>query len=211
MNEYPKINSIWKRELKGEIIMGQYSHPIFEYLKNNIWVWTEKVDGTNIRIHWDGKQVTFGGRTDAASIPAFLVNHLRQVFTDEKMKAKFAETEVTLYGEGYGAFIQKGGGLYKIDGQSFVLFDVLVGNFWLERENIVDIAKSLGTEIVPIVFTGTLAEAQDRVSQGVQSAWGNFNMEGFVGKPLVEMLSRNGGRVIVKMKTRDYAPVAVRA
>src|SRR3990167_6378781 len=119
MKEYHKINSIWKREIKGEIIHGQYSHPVFEYLKNNLWVWTEKVDGTNIRIHWDGKQVTFGGRTDASSIPAFLVNRLRQVFTDEKMKAKFQETEVTLYGEGYGAKIQKGGGMYKADGQSF--------------------------------------------------------------------------------------------
>lgn len=26
----------------------------FDYLKDNTWIFTEKVDGTNIRIMWDG-------------------------------------------------------------------------------------------------------------------------------------------------------------
>lgn len=204
MREYHKINSLWKRELKGAIIHGEYSHPIFEYLRNNVWVFTEKVDGTNIRIGWDGKQVSFGGRTDAASIPTLLVNHLKSVFTEEKLRAQFQETEVTLYGEGYGANIQKSGESYKADGQSFVLFDVLIGNYWLERPSLVEIADALGIDIVPVVFTGTLSEAEDKTSTGIKSEWGNFKAEGLVGKPLVEMLSRNGGRVIVKMKTKDY-------
>lgn len=205
MREYHKINSLWKRELKGTIIHGEYSHHIFEYLKNNVWIFTEKVDGTNIRIGWDGKQVSFGGRTDAASIPAFLVNHLKAAFTEEKLRAQFQDTEVTLYGEGYGAKIQKGGGNYKDDGQSFVLFDILIGNYWLERPTLVEIANNLGIEIVPVIFTGTLFEAEDRTRTGIKSEWGNFQAEGLVGKPLVEILSRNGGRVIVKMKTKDYA------
>ena len=53
MKEYHKIQSVFKRDIaNGKIIEGKYSLPEFEYLKDNQWVFTEKVDGTNIRIIW---------------------------------------------------------------------------------------------------------------------------------------------------------------
>ena len=74
MNQYHKIQTIFKRELDGNrrIIEGNYSMPEFEYLKDNQWIFTEKVDGTNIRVMWNGKDVIFGGKTDDAQIPVFL-------------------------------------------------------------------------------------------------------------------------------------------
>ncbi len=208
MIEYHKIQTIWKRDERGVIQVGQFSRPEFEYLANAQWVWTEKVDGTNIRIQWDGKAVRFGGRTDAAMIHNGLVQHLRDTFTDEKMRAKFGESSACLYGEGYGAKIQAGGGNYKADGQAFVLFDVLCGTWWLQRKDIEDVGACLGIGIVPIMMTGTLLEAQDRVIGGMDSSWGKFKAEGLVGKPAIELFDRRGERVIIKMKTKDYARMA---
>ena len=48
--------------------------------------------------------------------------------------------DVTLYGEGYGARIQKGGGKYLAKSCDFVLFDVKIGDWWLRREAVDEIA-----------------------------------------------------------------------
>jgi hypothetical protein len=73
MNQYHKINSLYKRSPDGKkMLFGEYSQPEFEYLADNIWVFTEKVDGTNIRVMWDGTYLRFGGKTDNAQIPAKL-------------------------------------------------------------------------------------------------------------------------------------------
>jgi hypothetical protein len=42
MIEYPKINTIFKRDENGKIIHGSYSLPVLELLKDITWVYTEK-------------------------------------------------------------------------------------------------------------------------------------------------------------------------
>ena len=75
MKEYHKIETLFERDMEGNkrLIEGKFRNPLVEYLKDNRWQFTEKIDGTNIRVHWDGHQVIFGGRTDAASLPSHLV------------------------------------------------------------------------------------------------------------------------------------------
>ncbi|MEA3446494.1 MAG: RNA ligase family protein, partial [Bacteroidota bacterium] len=113
MKEYHKIQTVFLRSPESRyknLMEGEWALPEFEALKDIEWVWTEKIDGTNIRIMWDGKIVRFGGKTDNAQIPVFLLNVLQDTFTAEKMNAVFPDaTNVCLYGEGYGAKIQKGG------------------------------------------------------------------------------------------------------
>lgn len=208
MKEYPKINTVWKRaeEKPCPILVGQYARPEFEYLAHNTWIATEKVDGTNIRVMWDGERVEFGGKTDAAQIYAPLVARLRERFGDpEQFRAKFADCNaVCLYGEGYGAKIQKGGGNYRSD-VDFVLFDVKVGRWWLEREAIEDVACDFGLDVVPVVATGTLPALCERAAARMVSAWGDFYSEGLVMQPAVPLATRRGDRVIAKIKSRDYS------
>ena len=81
--------------------------------------------------------MTFGGKTDNAQIPAPLVARLNERFLPlADMLSEMFENGACLYGEGYGAKIQKGGGNYRPD-QDFVLFDVRVGEWWLERTSVV--------------------------------------------------------------------------
>ena len=68
MREYHKIETLYERDIEGtkQLIEGKFRNPTVEYLRNLHWQWTEKVDGTNVRVFWDGHAVTFGGRTDKA-------------------------------------------------------------------------------------------------------------------------------------------------
>ncbi len=207
--EYPKIQTIFKRDManKGRIIEGCYSSPEIEYLKDNRWMFTEKVDGTNIRVHWERSVgVMFSGRTDRSEIPLFLVQRLEELFPLEKMDAAIT-TEVDqlcLFGEGFGARIQKGGGKYKSDGVDFILFDVLIDDWWLRRDDIEDVADKLNIDVVPIVGMGTLQDGIEIVRRGLTSTWGDFAAEGLVFKPGVELKTRAGNRIISKIKHKDF-------
>lgn len=207
MHEYHKIQTCFKRdEATKRIIDGDWTLPEFEYLKNTEWVWTEKVDGTNIRVMWDGTAVTFGGKTDNAAIPVKLLYALQALFEGTPKRKLFGDTfgtdgQVCLYGEGFGGNIQAGD---KYGDFSFVLFDVRVGSTWLERENVDDIASKLGTASVPVIGKGTLQSAIDNVRAGFDSQWGNFVAEGIVARPAVELMNRKGERIITKIKHRDF-------
>jgi len=50
MKEYHKIETLLDRDEKFKVIQGKWRLPEFEYLQDNQWMFTEKVDGTNIRI-----------------------------------------------------------------------------------------------------------------------------------------------------------------
>lgn len=206
MTEYHKIHTIFKRDMEQggkHLLDGQWSLPEFGYLADNQWTFTEKVDGTNIRVMFDGERVSFGGKTDNASIPAKLVERLRERFPDgQRLKDVFGCANVCLYGEGYGAGIQKGGS-YRSD-QDFVLFDVKVGDWWLQRHDVWDVANKLCLEVVPEVGVGTLHKCIDIVRSGLMSTWGNFQAEGIVARPATELMTRGGQRIITKIKAKDF-------
>jgi hypothetical protein len=207
MKEYHKIQTVFLRDLTTKfktLLEGEFAMPEFKYLANNEWVFTEKVDGTNIRVMFDSTQITFGGKTDSAQIPALLVTRLQEMFLPQigTFKEKFPNG-VCLYGEGYGEKIQKGGGNYK-DYQDFVLFDVKIGDWWLERSAVEEIANALSLDVVPIIGTGTLYDMLEKTRWGFSSTWGDFNAEGIVARPICELKSRNGERIITKLKHRDF-------
>lgn len=202
--EYHKIQTAWLRDPNTNhktLIEGAWAKPEFAYLARNEWVFTEKVDGTNIRIILAAGKVIIGGKTDDAQIPAFLIGRLREI-GDAALVAGL--DNMTLYGEGYGAKIQKGGGNYIPTGSDFVLFDVYSG-MWLERGNVEDIGGTLKLAVVPLIDEGILEEAIGIAREGFNSTWGPFAAEGLVMRPKVELLNRRGERVIAKIKTKDFA------
>lgn len=210
MNEYHKIHTMFKRDMinNGKALLeGQWTCPEFEYLAENQWRLTEKVDGTNIRVMFKDRVVTFGGRTDYASLPAKLVTRLTEHFQPKvELLATIFTGDACLYGEGYGPGIQKAGASYR-DDQDFVLFDVRVGGFWLRRADVEDIAKRLSIDVMPIIGYGTLQHAINLVRSGMQSAWGDFEAEGIVACPMADLRARDGSRIITKIKAKDFKRV----
>lgn len=204
MMEYPKIDSIYKRDERGHFLVGEYAKPEFEYLSCNQWEATEKIDGTNIRVIWNMETITFGGKTDNAQISTSLLRKLQELFPIEKFKTLYPSLSLTLYGEGYGSKIQKSGKKYIEDGCDFILFDILVGDWWLKREGIQDVADELKIKIVPFMGYMTLGNAVAQTQQGFKSTFGDFHGEGLVLRPFVELRDRRGNRIITKVKCKDW-------
>lgn len=209
MIEYHKIEPPFIREDgTKKLIEGKFKNETLEFLKDLKWQFTEKIDGTNISIVWDGHRVEFHGRTERAQIPAHLVNKLNDLFggqvNEEMFEQIFGDTPMILYGEGYGYKIQNGGA-YR-DDVSFILFDVYqpTTDVWLKREAVESIANQLGIEVVPIILEGTIDDAVQFVKTEPQSTIGKAKMEGVVGRPYIELKDRMGKRVITKIKVFDF-------
>ena len=210
MRTYHKIQTVFKRDPDNNfktLLEGEFSIPEFEYLKDNVWEFTEKVDGTNIRtiINGDIRIIDIRGKTDKAQIPEFLLEKLEFMFFPlmDKFKELFQDTPVCLYGEGYGAKIQGGGGNYRKD-NGFALFDIKIGHYWLKREAVNGIAEELNLDIAPVIGEGTLYDLIKIVRTGFNSRWGDFPAEGIVARPKIELLARSGERIITKLKHADF-------
>lgn len=212
MLTYHKIQSIYKRDPATNFktfLDGEWSVPEFGLLRDLEWVFTEKIDGTNIRIGWDGEGTTYGGRSDNAQIPALLFEHLLSIgarITDG------LTGPATLVGEGYGGKIQKGSG-YQEE-QRFILFDVFIEptpdhplGIWLDRSAVESIADALDIPVVPIVHVGALLDGVHLCRDKPRSYCAqdeSMVMEGVVARPAFELRDRFGHRIITKIKCRDF-------
>lgn len=218
MQTYHKIQSIFYRDPDNNyksFIEGRFSDPAFDILQNVPWEFTEKVDGTNIRIGWDGNGVRFGGRSDRAQLPGQLFIYLQDHFTDARLSSVFQGAgSITLIGEGFGGKIQKMSKVYG-DEQRFILFDVFVEpcedhplGIWLERSNVQDIAGSLDIPYAPVIFTNTLMNGYRKLKErpGYLSMVSETGqpLEGFVARPQTELRNRFGSRIIAKIKGKDF-------
>jgi hypothetical protein len=212
---YPKINTLFNRDAtkKSIIIEGEYSRKEFTSIRR--WLFTEKIDGTNIRITYDSatKVITYEGKTDNAQIPAKLYAVLTAIFSPQLFETAFAPADptkpfpkkITLYGEGYGAGIACDGEPYRPD-MSFILFDVTVDGWWLERENVFDIAQKMHIQSVPIVGVGSLEDGIEMVKSKRCSyiTVKEKTFEGIVATSDPLMLFRDGTPIKWKLKVKDY-------
>ena len=210
MKKYEKIETVFERDTIGtkKLKYGCYRNSAVKYTAGNEWQWTEKIDGTNVRVHWDGHKVSFGGRTDNSNLPVPLMERLYELFSnnaaEELFEQLFGEKEVILFGEGYGKKIQAVGSKYIPDGVDFILFDVCVNDTYLDRKEVENIALAFRISVVPVVLVGTINDAINYVMTKPKSTIGTAPMEGLVGRPAVELKDKNGKRLIVKVKVCDF-------
>ena len=222
MNTYHKINTVYKRDMdfpgrSKPLIVGDWACPEFDILQWIEWTATEKVDGTNIRVMYNQTDplpdepqeimipLEFRGKTDKADIQKNLMLSLPEILTVDKLRSVFEEaTNVCLYGEGYGPKIQKGGGDYRKDA-GFILFDIRIGRWWLQRHDVEEIGKTLDIPVAPIVGKGNLKKFIDMCIYGFTSYLRESPPEGLVLKPSVELFNRKGERIITKLKLKDFA------
>lgn len=166
----------------------------------------EKVHGTSTHVAWrDGKLHFFSG---GESYDRFLA-----LFDQEKLSECFTSLghpEVTVYGEAYGGKQQGMRSTYG-DKLRFIAFDAKVGDTWLNVPSMNDVATKLGLEVVPWRKVSTdlsvLDAERDRPSEvavrrGIVEP---REREGVVLRPLVEMTTSNGSRVIVKHKGDKFS------
>lgn len=208
--KYPKIQSIFKRDDKGNFT-AEYSSDEIAYLSKNTWIGTEKIHGTNIRLSFSqtGKRGV-QGRGNNSEIPHFLASKLWNIITDIPFEDYLTESadgypNVTIYGEGYGPGIQNVGSHYA-DEPSFIAFDVNINGYWLNDASLKEFTTDLNIPLVPTIFRGDLNLAIQNAQQGFDSKIAKYKMtaEGYVLKPAVPMYDNRGNRIITKVKYEDF-------
>lgn len=208
MTEYHKIDTLFERDEAFVVNPNILKSSVLATIRE--WDVTEKIDGTNTRVMLAANgEVSFGGRTDNSQIPADLIQYLIRTFDREGMQSVLwldgEPQEVVLYGEGYGAGIQKGGS-YRPD-KAFILFDVLIaGKWWLGREAVEQTAADLGIEAVPYLGRMTLEQIVEHVREPFTSKIGTAIAEGVVARPIETLFDKHMRRVIIKLKTKDFKP-----
>lgn len=170
--------------------------------------------------------VRYMGKTDNAQVPPHLLKHLEETYPKDKVLEALGLPEYmseeyclekgydkiedipmyTIYGEGYGVKIQKGSNYIK-DGVGFIVFDVKVGNMYLLRQNMEEIASKLGAPVVPYMGQFTVDEAIEFVKKGFKSTIAenkDYDAEGLVLKTPNGLMTRRGERIVFKIKTCDF-------
>jgi len=183
-----------------------------DVLATLMWDFYEKVDGTNIRVHWDGYSLYFAGRTDKAEIPKDLLAVLNEQFQEEVFEQFCGPAPLTVYGEGYGGKIQKGGGDYSPT-PKFIAFDAMGHGGWQEPQNLFWLGRNLGFEVVPKVATATLDEVLYLVENVETPEWlfkshlRDTPSEVVVCYPSLRLYDRSGNPICVKLK-RDNISIS---
>lgn len=211
--EYPKIETLYDRGEGFKVVNSTLRLPEFALPKR--WAVTEKIDGMNIRVCLEADGTVFyRGKTDNAQLPSKLVAYLLEVLPTAKVQAAFPDREgepVTIYSEGYGAGIQKGG-IYRPN-MALRIFDVLVGPWWLEPCNVADVAAKLGIPIVPqlgVIDTLPASKADLLAllhggATTIAEGGGGGPAEGVVARTVPLLLTRKGERLMWKLKVKDFA------
>lgn len=166
----------------------------------------EKVHGTSAHIAWKDNQIRLfsGGEKHEKFAPLFDQVELMKFFAET-----FGTERVVVYGEAYGGKCQ---GMSKTYGKElrFVAFDVKVDKVWLAVPQAKDVVDKMGLEFVDYEQTSTDLEAldaqRDRPSaQAKRNGIDEDRMrEGVVLRPLIEVTTNNGNRVIAKHKRAEF-------
>lgn len=224
---YPKINTLWKRsplisvKRKGIIQEGMFSEEAFKTIK--FWNVSEKINGENTRIYIDfipgnlsPPHIWIGGRndTDKPEINEDLLTYIKTHLTEDALKRAFTKgsfgtgecpRHAMIFGEGFGGDIHHGHD-YR-DSPEFVVFDIVVDEWWLEHNNVASISKKLGFESVPILpglkSTETIVEYVKGQPNSIIANKPHI-MEGVVCTSAPLLLTRNGYPVRFKLKTKDF-------
>ena len=119
------------------------------------------------------------------------------------------EVPVYIYGEYFGAGIQKCGSRYIQNGNDFLVFDIKQQGWWTPKDVRDALCKGLNLNTVPFLGVMTLKEIEDKVRAGFatqfdRAADPTMLEEGIVARPTIPLCDGSGNRIIVKVKYCDY-------
>lgn len=169
----------------------------------------EKIHGTSAHIQCSksmGLTFSSGGAQHSQFIKLFDQEALHLAIKD------MGHESIVIYGEAYGGKQQKQGWRYGPD-LKFVAFDVCIDDMWLAVPIAHKFCAGLGIDFVHYDRISTdlasIDAARDAPStQGIRNGMGEHRREGVVLRPLIELRTNNGERVISKHKREEERETA---
>ena len=210
--EYQKIPVLYEFDGVNRVYTNEIADPNVKYLLSLPWLVSEKYDGMNIRVHYDGHSVECFGRTDRAIIPLEVNNLLTSKFDDSEVifEQLFPNvSDVTLFMEAYGGKVQgaKDRKWYGGIDESLIGYDVRIGGRYLDRRDIKRIFDAFGIKTVEFFVLPNLEEAIKHVKESAKAQASDPSIpyfEGYVCTPELPLLDQYGHRIIVKVKTEAF-------
>lgn len=192
-----------------------------DLLKQDVYI-TEKVEGMNCGFSWDGNNFSVFQRNysieevegkehnfwkwarekDIENKIKFIANWL-EVHGKEKVRV------ITLRGEWLGPGSQ--GNYYALKENNVLFFEIEVNGFPIDVLKFLEVCHEFGLETVPVIGLGinfgtwlngqTIKEASNGISMLTEK---DLLREGIVVRPMTEMLTRKGERLILKQRSPEY-------
>lgn len=215
--KYEKFSSPFKKDDKffNTIEMAQN-------LPVGTWIKTEKIDGTNIRIiltkpeegmlqvkrevHIASRKLILN-REDKGSnqyldcLKDVNLHKIEEYFKD-------VDSTVTIYGEGYGAGVQKGG-IYSKE-KRFRVFDIRIGEAYQDFEYVKKVCLDNQLNLVPIIGEvreityGECHNSLVKFKETLLKEGDGGKPEGIVYKFEPVLLNKYKERLIFKVKFKDF-------
>ena len=208
--EYPKTETLYKREFvpgytkpRG-LLIGEFSRPEFGLI--NQWRVEEKIDGMNIRVYISPGNITIQGRGKDSQLPPKLITYFHE---NQRLQANQIDYNLQLFGEGFGAGIQKGG-VYRPD-MAFILFDVLIDGKWGTRADVKvtaelfdfdtphDYGMMTTEQIVDFVKSKPLGRYRDTLPNHKP-----YPSEGIIARSEPLLFNMHNERCMFKLKVKDF-------
>lgn len=169
----------------------------------------EKIHGTSAHISYnpEGQQLHFspGGEP--------LANFMK-LFDEEKIKEKFISSNLpestVIFGEAYGGKCQGMSDTYGKE-LKFIVFEVKIGKNWLSVPQAEAFAKTMELEFVHYDEVETDIDLLNNLCgadsvQAIRNGCGEGHVrEGIVLRPLIEVTTNKGDRIIAKHKNEKFA------
>ncbi len=211
LKEYQKIPTLYKFDQINHVYLEEIADEEVKYLRSLPWLASEKYDGTNIRVYFDGHKVFYYGRTDKADLPPKVKEVLDKYFADSEVtfEQNFQNQEVILFMECYGGLVQasKARHWYNNQDESLMGFDVMVNNSYLKRQDIKPIFDLFGIPSIKQTILSSLDEAikivREKTDEQDQRKDTSY-FEGLVLVPTANLYTHGLRRIIVKVKCDTF-------
>lgn len=217
LNDFTKYDKFSSPFKKDEKFIN--TEELSQDLPYGSWIVTEKIDGTNIRIiltkpdEEGNRDIHIGSRklilnqSDKGSkvyfdcLEELNLNKIKEYFKD-------VDSTVIVYGEGYGAGVQKGG-IYSSK-KNFRVFDIRIGKAYQDFRYVKKVCLDNQLNLVPIIAELEFLSYEECVARLKQTSQTYIKEgtggkpEGFVYKFEPVLLNKYGERLIFKVKNKDF-------
>lgn len=206
LETYQKIECPYIFDIETKKFKEVYLNPLVELLKDVKWLGSEKYDGTNIRVYYDGYRISFHGRNDNTNMPSEILDLLKKTFDNTEIifEQNFGNKEVILFMECYGGKVlgSKRSHWYNDSDESLIGFDVMINGKYLDKRKIKPIFDLFNIKTVEFKIYNNLQEILDLVKE--ETFYQERYFEGIVATPIIPVYDENGNRIIVKVKCKMY-------
>ena len=209
--EFRKFDSL-ENTYNGKYIEAVRNHEA----SRNLWIVSEKIDGANFGLYFDGTEHAQASRNQFVDGTFFAcaevvdalrpkIEHMYQSLQDRPAIPEFKE--LLVYGELYGPNVQ---GRVNYGEKNFIGFDVLLDGVPLNKIMAIGWMMNSGINVSPVLFVGSF-EAALAYKHNFRSHLtpadfvGENECEGVVIEPAEPSWMYNGKRIYFKHKTEAFS------